>query len=40
MYNMTAAVDYNGKCDNENEPSNDHGEITFTECNLFHHVQQ
>lgn len=38
--NMMAAVDYNGKCDNENETSNDCGQITFTECNLFHHVQQ
>lgn len=38
--NLTIAKNYNGKCDNENKPSNDHGQITPTECNLFHHVLQ
>ena len=40
MCNMTAARNYNGKCVNENEPSNDRGQITLAECNLFRHVRQ
>lgn len=29
-----------GKCDNENEPSNDHRQISATQCNFLHHVLQ